>query len=113
MKYRFNKRLKTTVQAKKNFDIWSCNDCGHLFTNPRVKEDSVGPYYDNPDYISHTDDATSVFAKVYQILRGINLNWKHGYVAKYAQGKSLLDYGCGTGQFLEKMVQKGYSVQGR
>jgi 2-polyprenyl-3-methyl-5-hydroxy-6-metoxy-1,4-benzoquinol methylase len=53
-----------------------------------------------------------VFAKVYQLLRGINLNWKHGYVAKYAHGKSLLDYGCGTGQFLEKMVQKGYNVQG-
>jgi 2-polyprenyl-3-methyl-5-hydroxy-6-metoxy-1,4-benzoquinol methylase len=108
----FQQTVKDHSTSKENFDIWSCNDCGHLFTNPRVKEGSVGPYYDNPDYISHTDDATSVFAKVYQILRGINLNWKHGYVAKYAQGKSLLDYGCGTGQFLEKMVQKGYSVQG-
>lgn len=108
----FKQTVKDHSTSKEEFDIWSCKDCSHLFTNPRVKEDFVGPYYENPDYISHTDDATSVFSKVYQTLRGINLNWKHGYVAKYAKGKSLLDYGCGTGQFLEKMAHKGYSVQG-
>jgi len=111
-KVSFQQTVKDYSTSKEDFDIWSCNDCGHLFTNPRVLEASVGPYYDNPDYISHTDDATSLFAKVYQTLRGINLNWKHSYVVKYAHGKSLLDYGCGTGQFLEKTAQKGFNVQG-
>ena len=108
----FYQSVKDFSTSKEIFDIWSCGHCSHLFTNPRVKEDLVGPYYDNPDYISHTDDDTSVFAKVYQFLREINLNWKHGHVQKYAEGKSLLDYGCGTGQFMQKMASKGYEVQG-
>lgn len=108
----FKQKVKDHSTSKEDFDIWSCDHCSHLFTNPRIDEASVGPYYDNPDYISHTDDDTSVFAKVYQFLRGVNLNWKYGYVAKYASGKSLLDYGCGTGQFLETMSSKGYKVQG-
>lgn len=108
----FKQSVKDYSTSNEVFDIWACGQCSHLFTNPRVREESVGPYYDNPDYISHTDDAASVFAKVYQFLREINLNWKHRHVKNYTEGKTLLDYGCGTGQFMEKMISKGYEVQG-
>jgi len=108
----FSKTVKDHSTSKEEFDIWSCGTCSHIFTNPRVGEEEIGPYYDNPDYISHTDDDSSIFAKVYQFLRDINLSWKHGHVAKHAAGNTLLDYGCGTGQFLEKMASKGFQVQG-
>ena len=108
----FSKTVKDHSTSKEAFDIWSCGTCSHIFTNPRVGEEEIGPYYDNPDYISHTDDDSSIFAKVYQFLRDINLSWKHGHVAKHTVGNTLLDYGCGTGQFLEKMVSKGFQVQG-
>ena len=60
----FSKTVKDHSTSKEEFDIWSCGTCSHIFTNPRVGEEEIGPYYDNPDYISHTDDDSSIFAKL-------------------------------------------------
>lgn len=99
--------------SKENFDVYECANCTHLFTNPRVLEDEVGPYYDNPDYISHTDDDSSFFGKVYQSLRNINLGFKQKYVDRVTEkGSTVLDYGCGTGQFIDKLTRSGYKVEG-
>ena len=94
--------------SKERFDIQNCVKCGHLYTNPRITEDSIGPYYDNPDYISHTNENKGLFGRTYQFLRGINLRRKISYVEQVFSGKgTVLDYGCGTGQFLEALVASG------
>lgn len=104
--------VKDFSTSGESFDVQYCVQCSHRFTSPRPTESEIGPYYDNPDYISHTDDSASIFGKVYQILRNVNLGWKHGYVNKHSAGKQLLDYGCGTGSFLGYMNNKGYSCAG-
>ena len=49
-----------------------------------------------------------MFGRTYQFLRGINLRRKISYVEQVFLGKgTVLDYGCGTGQFLEALVASG------
>lgn len=94
--------------SQENFEVHKCFKCDHMFTNPRITENSVGPYYDNPNYISHTNEQKTLFGRTYQFLRGINLRRKLSYVDSVFSSKGLvLDYGCGTGQFLEALVSSG------
>ena len=65
----------------------------------KITEDSIGPYYDNPDYISHLMK-TKVCLAVPISFYDINLGRKISYVEQVFSGKgTVLDYGCGTGQF--------------
>lgn len=109
-------KVITTVDystTKESFDITKCLVCTHLFTNPRIKEDEIAPYYDNPNYISHTDDQATLFSKVYQRLRRINLSRKTSYVSSVTPGHGrVLDYGCGTGQFLEVLGINNFKSEG-
>ena len=99
--------------SKEAFTVQKCTECSHLFTNPRVVEAEIGPYYDNPDYISHTNENKSLFGQVYQVLRGVNLRRKLSYVNAVHTGQgTVLDYGCGTGQFLQTLVQSGKNATG-
>lgn len=98
--------------SKEVFKVQLCEKCGHRFTSPLPSEDNIGPYYESPDYISHTNDGSSFFGKVYQQLRDVNMSRKHKLVSSYTQGAQHLDYGCGTGTFLEYMLRKGYSSEG-
>ncbi|MGB1183517.1 MAG: class I SAM-dependent methyltransferase [Schleiferiaceae bacterium] len=83
-----------------------------MFTNERIVEEQIGPYYDNPDYISHTDDQKGLFSKVYQTLRQVNLRRKLSYVADFTTTGRVLDYGCGTGQFLEALQLANHEASG-
>lgn len=106
--------VQDAMVSKETFHIEVCGQCSHRFTNPRVEENEIGPYYDSPDYISHTNDDVSFFGKVYQSLRKVNLNRKQQLVQRTVNKDtfSLLDYGCGTGQFLEHMSLARHQVQG-
>jgi 2-polyprenyl-3-methyl-5-hydroxy-6-metoxy-1,4-benzoquinol methylase len=104
--------FKDHMVSKELFELSKCGACSHVFTNPRIEESNIGPYYDSPDYISHTDDNRGLFAQLYQRLREVNLKRKRSLVKKFAQGGSLLDIGCGTGQFLHFMLDSGFSAAG-
>lgn len=98
--------------SKEVFKVQLCEQCGHRFTSPLPTENKIGPYYDSPDYISHTNDGSTFFGKAYQQLRDVNMSRKYKLVKSYTQGTQHLDYGCGTGTFLEYMLRKGYSSEG-
>ena len=50
--------------SKEEFPVQKCTECSHRFTSPRVVEAEIGPYYDNPNYISHTNENKSLFGQV-------------------------------------------------
>ena len=104
-----------TVSAE-TFDIWECADCTLRFTQHVPTQDSIGPYYKSDAYISHTDSEKGLVNKLYKFARSYTLNWKMNLV-KSRVGKglstgSLLDIGTGTGAFLHKAFQSGWSVTG-
>ena len=94
------------------FVVVQCNRCGLCFTNPRPSATSMAQFY-NAEYLPHQirnrpRSKRSPFGLLSQGQRQrgrqLNLRW-HG------RGR-LLDFGCGTGSFLERMHQHGWNVTG-
>ena len=105
--------------SQQEFTVQKCGSCGFLFTNPRPDSKEIGPYYESKDYISHTNSKAGLFNKVYQTIRNvaikqkINLIWSLSPAANLVDGKlSILDIGCGTGEFLAGCRNAGWVTKG-
>ncbi|MFK8296165.1 class I SAM-dependent methyltransferase [Capnocytophaga canimorsus] len=62
---------------------------------------NLSKYYESDVYISHTDSKKTLFDKVYQAVKNINLKSKIHIISKYKKQKiQLLDIGAGTGDFV-------------
>jgi 2-polyprenyl-3-methyl-5-hydroxy-6-metoxy-1,4-benzoquinol methylase len=86
--------------SHETFTIERCLACGLLATSPRPSNDELPTYYQSEDYISHTDKASSAIDRLYKLARTFTLKWKEQLIKKYSAKGCLLDYGCGTGDFL-------------
>jgi 2-polyprenyl-3-methyl-5-hydroxy-6-metoxy-1,4-benzoquinol methylase len=65
------------------------------------------------DYISHSGKSKTLFDKIYLTARNITLRWKYKLVKEYfPQSGNILDFGCGTGEFLNFMKRKKWVVTG-
>lgn len=113
-----NTQLKPKIEVKdyfgtqQTFNLLSCDKCQTLLTSPIPDENEIIKYYKSNSYVSHGDSVNPIFDKVYKYIQSRNLNYKKKLIDKYTLGKTLLDYGCGTGTFLNFMSSKAWSVQG-
>ena len=96
------------------FNIERCRVCGLLFTNPRPGSLEMKKYYQSPGYISHTDQQNSLHGFLYQTIKKRMAKNKLKLLNKYTQNteKKLLDYGCGTGDFVLAAHNEGYESIG-
>lgn len=87
--------------------------CGILSTQPQPPAEELTKYYQSQDYISHTDSKRSIFDWIYQQAKNINLKAKRNLVTQYQTSGTLLDYGCGVGDFLlfMKDIFKGTGIE--
>lgn len=112
--------IKTMLTCKDNFatgeefNIYKCGQCGFAFTQDFPSEKEIGRYYESPDYISHTDTDKGIINSLYHQARKIALKSKSKIILKYAAVKtgSLLDIGCGTGYFLDRMRHLKWIITG-
>lgn len=94
------------------FNIKRCAQCKLLITTPRPDTASISKYYQSSQYISHTGGGKSMMDRVYRAVRERTIKSKLALINRYQQKLNLLDYGCGTGQFLETCKDAGWTVTG-
>ena len=84
-----------------------------LETFPQPQGEKLSEYYKSEDYISHTDAKRNLFEKVYHLVRTISLKRKLKLINSFqSEEKTLLDIGCGTGDFLETAKKNKWNVVG-
>ncbi|MBI1287209.1 MAG: methyltransferase domain-containing protein [Flavobacteriales bacterium] len=108
--FRETLRCVDSTYSKDTFTIVECVNCGLHFTNPRPTESVIGKYYDNPDYVSHTDTQQGFLFKVYALVKNYTLGKKEQLLSSLTADKTVLDYGAGSGDFSNYLQQSGWSV---
>jgi 2-polyprenyl-3-methyl-5-hydroxy-6-metoxy-1,4-benzoquinol methylase len=103
---------KDYTTTGETFELVKCATCQFIITSPRPDQDSIAKYYQSDKYISHTGSSTSLFDKIYLFARTITLGWKRQLINKYKTSGKLLDYGCGTGEFLYHLKKNGWQISG-
>jgi SAM-dependent methyltransferase len=105
--------VKDHSVSKEEFVVWQCSVCTLRFTQDVPDEDSIGPYYQSQDYISHSNTDKGLMNKLYQQVRKHTLDQKANLIIKYTRptGK-ILDIGAGIGAFLSVMKRRGWEIKG-
>ncbi|MEO7987947.1 MAG: class I SAM-dependent methyltransferase [Chryseolinea sp.] len=101
--------------SHETFKIIKCTNCDFTLTSPRPENDKLGDYYHSDNYISHSNKATTLLDRVYLLARRFTLRWKVNLLLKYHPNHNkinILDYGCGTGEFLKTCKDSGYAISG-
>ncbi|MEN8226319.1 MAG: class I SAM-dependent methyltransferase [Bacteroidota bacterium] len=95
-----------------NFIISSCDECGFCFTNPRPELSDSASYYESEKYISHSKTNKGLTNILFHQARKFTIRYKRNIAKKYSSAPSILDYGCGTGDFLHAMKHAGFNCTG-
>ncbi len=105
--------VKDHSVSKEDFVIWQCDDCTVRFTQDVPDENSIFPYYQSTDYISHSNTSKGFVNTLYQKVRNHTLKQKAAFIVSQtkAQG-NLLDVGAGVGAFVNTMQQQGWQCTG-
>jgi SAM-dependent methyltransferase len=96
------------------FEIWHCDDCTIRFTQSVPDITAIGPYYQSPDYVSHSDTQKGLINGLYHLVRNHTVTVKRKLVQRVT-GKAtgaILDVGAGTGVFANAMQTAGWTVTG-
>lgn len=107
-----NSEITDFAVSGEKFIICKCSDCQLLFTNPRPEQSEIGPYYNFPEYYSHDDKAKNITQWIYQKVRNYNISKKVKFIKSFKNKGKLLDYGCGTGEFLKAAKNQGWKASG-
>ncbi len=106
-------KVKDYSVSGEEFELILNSEYGFLETTPQPSSDKLSNYYESEDYISHTDSQRNLFEKVYHLVRKISLKRKLKLINSFpSTEKSLLDIGCGTGDFLQTAKQNNWNVSG-
>jgi len=98
--------------SREPFSISECRTCGLRFTNPRPVFSEMQKYYESTDYISHDSTQKGLLARIYKLARRFTLRKKYSIIREFSKAKTILDIGCGTGDFLNYCRNNGFSAFG-
>lgn len=105
--------VKDHSVSGEEFELIQNPEYGFLETTPQPSSDKLPDYYKSDDYISHTDSQRNLFEKAYHFVRSISLKKKFGLINSFtSESKTLLDVGCGTGDFLQIAKQNNWHIFG-
>lgn len=98
--------------SQEDFEVVDCQSCGFRFTQNIPDQNSIGPYYQSEDYISHSDTKTGLINRLYHWGRSLMLQRKLNLIKKHAVLNKVLDVGSGTGYFLNFLQENQFQAIG-
>jgi SAM-dependent methyltransferase len=105
--------VKDYAVSGETFSLRYIQEMDMFETIPKPTEEALPSYYESEDYISHTASPRNLFEKLYQLVRSFMVKRKCLLATKNASNKgSLLDIGCGTGDFLLEANKQGWYTFG-
>lgn len=106
-------KVKDHFLSKEVFHLEQCGECLTLMTTPAPGSNEIGRYYQSEEYISHSDTKKGLVNFAYQQVKKVTLHQKLQLVKTYMPGtNSLLDFGCGTGDFANHCRIHGIETTG-
>ena len=104
---------KDYLVTGESFKISLDERTGVLKTTPTPNSESLKKYYQTKRYTSYTSTPKTAIERAYVFVRKTRMAKKIKKILNMLNDKgSLLDYGCGTGDFLLKAKNAGLSVAG-
>ena len=105
--------VKDYTVSQEIFSLYYNRAYDLLLTDPIPPKEILGNYYQSENYISHTDGKRNLFERLYQGVKKIALRKKVDLLFKQNNTVgSLLDIGCGTGDFLVEAKKRGWTTTG-
>lgn len=105
--------VKDHSVSGEDFQLVHNQELDMLETIPQPSANTLSEYYKSEDYISHTDSKRNWFEKAYHFVRGMALKRKLKLINSFpVSGKTILDVGCGTGDFLLTAKNNAWNVYG-
>ncbi|MGQ8868723.1 class I SAM-dependent methyltransferase [Myroides sp. TSA_177.3] len=105
--------VKDYTVSQEIFSLYYNRAYDLLLTDPIPSKEILGNYYQSENYISHTDGKRNLFERLYQGVKKIALRKKVDLLFKQNNTVgSLLDIGCGTGDFLVEAKKRGWTTTG-
>lgn len=98
--------------TEEEFKLSVCNNCNFVFTNPVPAKENIGKYYATQKYLSHDTNSNGILGNIYKTVRYFNLKSKYNLIGKFKSHGTVLDIGCGTGEFLNFMKQNNWDSFG-
>lgn len=105
--------VKDHSVSGEEFQLLHNEEFDMLETYPQPSLGKLPEYYKSEDYISHTDSRRNAFEKIYQFVKSISLKRKLKLINSVSEhSKTLLDVGCGTGDFLKLAKANNWIICG-
>ncbi len=105
-------RIHDHLVSRKLFILSQCDDCGFRYIkNPPAPEEAMA-YYETEEYIEHSDSSEGFINGIYHKARSWMLPYKYHMLHRLDRKSKILDFGTGTGYFLNYMKSRDYEVTG-
>ncbi|RAR72871.1 class I SAM-dependent methyltransferase [Flavobacterium aciduliphilum] len=104
--------VKDYSVSQEVFELYYNEEYDMLVTHPQPSLTQLPRYYEDSNYISHTDANTTLFEKVYQIVKKRAVKKKVTLINKLSKKGKLLDIGAGVGDFLYAAKEQGWETLG-
>ncbi len=96
------------------YRIGRCAGCGFTFLmdRPAAVELLASHQQEEYDPFLSLKRERGLYGTVYELMRDRNLRWKHRLIRRRLRPGRLLDIGCGTGEFVLFMRERGWDAAG-
>lgn len=112
VEFEFALESKDYFLSQQIFKLYRCKSCGLMFTRPQPGITAIMEYYNSNEYTAHNTDSHTLKNFLYKYARNIALKAKLRMIRKYFKTGKLLDFGSGTGEFLNHCHKSGWDVMG-